>query len=160
MLVFRILPLETLSEQRKSQLCRTCFMTVVKGVYGNNKPLLNKNSLRTIEAQFVPKRKNNEARPKFTGSYKKKRVYSLYLSSFSYFPPLSCIALMAFFNFFLLTFLVFLMSFFPIPRFMAFMLFHLRSHTSRPPTTQKKLRSQTPKPTLNPRLKHQASSSQ
>ena len=76
MLVFRILPLETLSEQRKSQLCRTCFMTVVKGIYGNNKPLLNKNSLRTIEAQFVPKRKNNEARPKFTGSYKTKRVYS------------------------------------------------------------------------------------
>ena len=32
----------------------------------------NKNSLRTIEAQIVQKRKNNEARPKFTGSYKKK----------------------------------------------------------------------------------------
>ena len=37
--------------------------------------LINKNSLRTIKAQIVPKRlKNNEARPKFTGSYKKKRV--------------------------------------------------------------------------------------
>ena len=33
-----------------------------------------KNSLRTIEAQIVQKLKNNEARPKFTGSYKKKRV--------------------------------------------------------------------------------------
>ena len=32
----------------------------------------HKNSLRTIEAQIVQKRKNNKARPKFTGSYKKK----------------------------------------------------------------------------------------
>ena len=39
----------------------------------------NKNSLRTIEAQIVQKLKNNEARPKFTGSYKKKSVYSPYL---------------------------------------------------------------------------------
>ena len=31
----------------------------------------HKNSLRTIEAQIVQKLKNNEARPKFTGSYKK-----------------------------------------------------------------------------------------
>ena len=30
-----------------------------------------KNSLRTIEAQIVQKFKNNEARPKCTGSYKK-----------------------------------------------------------------------------------------
>ena len=39
----------------------------------------NKNSLRTIEAQIVQKLKNNdnnEARPKFTGSYKKS-VYSI-----------------------------------------------------------------------------------
>ena len=36
----------------------------------------NKNSLRTTEAQIVQKLKNNEARPKFTGSYKKKSVYS------------------------------------------------------------------------------------
>ena len=34
----------------------------------------NKKSLKTIEAQIVRKPKNNEARPKFTGSYKKKRV--------------------------------------------------------------------------------------
>ena len=34
----------------------------------------NKNSLRTIEARIVQKFKNNGARPKFTGSYKKKRV--------------------------------------------------------------------------------------
>ena len=35
-----------------------------------------KNSLRTIEAQIVQKLKNNEARPKFAGSYKKKkRIY-------------------------------------------------------------------------------------
>ena len=36
----------------------------------------NKNSLRTIEARIVQKLKNNEARRKFTGSYKKKRVVS------------------------------------------------------------------------------------
>ena len=34
----------------------------------------NKNSSRTIEAQIVQKLKNNEARPKFTGSYKKKSM--------------------------------------------------------------------------------------
>ena len=33
----------------------------------------NKNSLRTIEAQSAQKPKNNEARPKFTGSYIKKK---------------------------------------------------------------------------------------
>ena len=49
-------------------------MTVAMCIYGNNKPLLNMNSLRTIEARFVQKLKNNEARPKFTGSYKKKHV--------------------------------------------------------------------------------------
>ena len=32
----------------------------------------HKNSLRAIKAQIVQKLKNNEARPKFTGSYKKK----------------------------------------------------------------------------------------
>ena len=39
----------------------------------------NKNSLTTIEAQIAQKLKNNEARPKFTGSYKKKktRVYQV-----------------------------------------------------------------------------------
>ena len=37
----------------------------------------NKNSLRTIEAQIVQKLKNNEARPKFTGSYRKS-VYMNY----------------------------------------------------------------------------------
>ena len=31
-------------------------------------------TLRTIEAEISYKAKNNEARPKFTGSYKKKRV--------------------------------------------------------------------------------------
>ena len=34
----------------------------------------HKNSLKTIEAQIVQELQNNEARPKFTGSYKKKRV--------------------------------------------------------------------------------------
>ena len=34
----------------------------------------NKNNLRTIEAQIVQKLKNKEARPKFTGSFKRKRV--------------------------------------------------------------------------------------
>ena len=36
----------------------------------------NKNNLRIIEAQIVQKRKNNEARPKFTGSYKKAGIIS------------------------------------------------------------------------------------
>ena len=35
--------------------------------------LKNKNSLRTIETQIVQKLKNNEPRPKFTDSYKKKK---------------------------------------------------------------------------------------
>ena len=48
------------------------FYDVAKRIHVNNRPLLNKNSLRTIEAQFVQKLKNNEARPKFTGSYKTK----------------------------------------------------------------------------------------
>ena len=42
----------------------------------------NKNSLRTIEAQIEQKLKNNEARPKFTGSYKKKKrvpIYNIYI---------------------------------------------------------------------------------
>ena len=33
----------------------------------------NKNSLRAIGPQIVQKLKINEARPKFTGSYKKKK---------------------------------------------------------------------------------------
>ena len=37
----------------------------------------NKNNLRTIEAQIVQKFKNNEARPKFTGSYKNACVDNL-----------------------------------------------------------------------------------
>ena len=41
----------------------------------------NKNSLRTIEAQIVQKLKNNEARPKFTGSYKKKACNLLPISA-------------------------------------------------------------------------------
>ena len=35
----------------------------------------NKNSLTTIEAQIAQKLKNNEARPKFTGPYKKKPCF-------------------------------------------------------------------------------------
>ena len=50
-------------------------MTVAKCINGNNKPLLNNNSLRIIEAQFVQKIKN-ETRRKFTGSYNIKRVYN------------------------------------------------------------------------------------
>ena len=48
-------------------------MTVAKCIYGNK----NKNRKRTIEAQFVQKLKN-EARPKCTGSYLKKRVQQMY----------------------------------------------------------------------------------
>ena len=46
----------------------------------------NKNNLRTIEAQIVQKLKNYEARLKFTGSYKKKRVVirKTYVSAFHY----------------------------------------------------------------------------
>ena len=55
-------------------------MTGAKCIYGNDKPLLNKNSLRPIEAQFVQKLKSNVARPKFTGFYKKKSVYIIYKS--------------------------------------------------------------------------------
>ena len=46
----------------------------------------NKNSLRTIEAQIVQKLMNNEARPKFTGSYKKKKsVYASWQLNFEFF---------------------------------------------------------------------------
>ena len=41
----------------------------------------NKNSLRTIEAEISKKVKNNKARPKFTGSYKKKRVVRLHIQA-------------------------------------------------------------------------------
>ena len=41
----------------------------------------NKNSLRTIEAQIVQKLKNNEARPKFTRSYKNKACCLLPISA-------------------------------------------------------------------------------
>ena len=41
----------------------------------------NKNSLRTIEAQIVQKLKNNEARPKFNGSYKKRACSLLPIST-------------------------------------------------------------------------------
>ena len=44
----------------------------------------NKNSLRTIEAQIVQKLKHNESRPKFTGSYKKKRVFGVFSGVISY----------------------------------------------------------------------------
>ena len=40
----------------------------------------NKNNLKTIEAQIVQKLKNNEARPKFAGSYKNRRVLQNLLS--------------------------------------------------------------------------------
>ena len=33
--------------------------------------MMNKNNLRTTEAQIVQNLKKNEAQPKFTGSYKK-----------------------------------------------------------------------------------------
>ena len=49
------------------------FMTVSKCITEMHDG--NKYNLRTIEAQTVQKLKNNEARPKFTGSYKKKCVY-------------------------------------------------------------------------------------
>ena len=38
----------------------------------------NENSLRTTEAQIVQKVKNNEARPKFTGSYIKNKPAEIY----------------------------------------------------------------------------------
>ena len=39
----------------------------------------NKSNLKTIEAQIVQKLKTNEALQKFTGSYKKKRVWQHYI---------------------------------------------------------------------------------
>ena len=51
---------------------KTCFMTVPKYIIDM---MEIEEQFRTIEAQTVPKLKNNEPRPKFTGSYfKKKRV--------------------------------------------------------------------------------------
>ena len=47
---------------------RSYFLTVVVLV----STFKNMNSLRTIETQIVQKLKNNEARSKFTGSYKQK----------------------------------------------------------------------------------------
>ena len=51
----------------------------------------NKNNLRTIEAQIVQKLKNNEARPKFTGSYKKKSVQTKNNPywKYAYLPPIT-----------------------------------------------------------------------
>ena len=86
------LQLETLSEQRRKE---QIVQPPGGGVWGSHAPpgeFLNlealkchlwcsnttisenkiKNKLRTIEAQIVQKLKN-EARPKFTGSYKKKK---------------------------------------------------------------------------------------
>ena len=37
----------------------------------------NKNNLRTIETQIEQQLKNNEARPKVTGSYKENSVYCI-----------------------------------------------------------------------------------
>ena len=39
-----------------SKLCRTCFMIVPKCIYVKNKPMLNKITFRTIEAQIVRKK--------------------------------------------------------------------------------------------------------
>ena len=47
-----------------------CFMSLMR-------TFKNKNTLKTIEDEISKKIKNNEARPKFTGSYKKKLVYTL-----------------------------------------------------------------------------------
>ena len=42
----------------------------------------NKNSLRTVEAQIAQKLKNNEPRPKFTGFYKRARIWSIFNRSY------------------------------------------------------------------------------
>ena len=47
-------------------------MTVPKCIIDMMRLEICKNNLRTTEAQIVQKLKNNEARPKFTGSYIKK----------------------------------------------------------------------------------------
>ena len=49
-----------------------CFQELFLTVVVLMSTFKNKNSLRTIEAQIVQKLKYSEARPKFTGSYKKK----------------------------------------------------------------------------------------
>ena len=55
-------------------------MTVPKSIIDREGNKNNfKNNVRTIDAQILPKRKNNEPRPQFTGSYKKKAsMYTLY----------------------------------------------------------------------------------
>ena len=58
---------------------QNCATRVFKNFYDNaevyNGHDGNENNLRTIEAaQIVQKLKNNEARPKFTGCYKKQHV--------------------------------------------------------------------------------------
>ena len=73
------LQLEILSEQRrKSKLCPTCFIKLNQNFYDSAEVYNwhdgNNNNLRTIEAQIMQKLKNNEARPKFTGSCRKMRV--------------------------------------------------------------------------------------
>ena len=59
-------------------MCLECFQELFLIVVVLTSYFDHKNSLRAIEAQIVQKLKNNEARPKFTGSYKKKRVLTVY----------------------------------------------------------------------------------
>ena len=56
-------------------------MTVPKSIIDRKGNKNNfKNNVRTIDAQILPKRKNIEPQPQFTGSYKKKKacMYTLY----------------------------------------------------------------------------------
>ena len=59
-------------------VCLECFQELFLIVVVLTSYFDHKNSLRAIEAQIVQKLKNNEARSKFTGSYKKKRVLTVY----------------------------------------------------------------------------------
>ena len=52
------------------------YQHVYTSIYGDNLNNGNKKNLGIIEAQIVRKPKNNEPRPKFTGSYKNEKRLS------------------------------------------------------------------------------------
>ena len=66
-----------MNREENNQNCAVRVLRQCRSVYtiicGDNWHGKNKSNLRTIDAQIVQKPKNNEPRPKFTGSYKKRK---------------------------------------------------------------------------------------
>ena len=59
-------------------------MTVPKSIIDRKGNKNNfKNNVRTIDAQILPKRKNIEPQPQFTGSYKKKKRVCIHYTTCS-----------------------------------------------------------------------------